>query len=384
MPSTQGLSDCLPRRAMIASPKQVLVIGAGVSGLTTALSLARAGFRVKVVAEELAPLVTSVVAGALWEWPPAVCGQHHNPSSLERSKQWCKTSYDVFAKLSVMSNTGVYLRPVNFYFKFPVEIDERQRTKMNELRRHVRQFRHDVALTHENEINPQLGLRDAYSHLAPMVDTDVYMSWLLKRVLDAGCQIIRRKITGCLRDQQNSLRREYGADIIVNCTGLGARQLGDPSVYPLRGALVRVRTDQPGGRRLTQAHCVSHDGSSQDRGFVFIVPRGENLAVIGGLAEPHEWDLEIGMHNYDPVRKMYERCINFLPWLSSLEIDESEPVRVGLRPFRDGSVRLEHEVGTRLVHNYGHGGSGVTFSWGCAGEVTKLVERMLVGVRAEN
>ena len=54
--------------------EKVLVIGAGVSGLTTSLCLLRRGFAVIVVAEKFAPYITSVVAGALWEWPPAVCG----------------------------------------------------------------------------------------------------------------------------------------------------------------------------------------------------------------------------------------------------------------------------------------------------------------------
>lgn len=47
---------------------RVLVIGAGVSGLTTSLCLLRHGFKVTVVAE-FAPAISSVVACALWQWP---------------------------------------------------------------------------------------------------------------------------------------------------------------------------------------------------------------------------------------------------------------------------------------------------------------------------
>ena len=59
------------------------------------------------------------------------------------------------------------------------------------------------------------------------------------------------------------------------------------------------------------------------------------------------------------------------------EIDLLEPVRVGLRPLRPANVRLERETGTRIIHNYGHGGSGVTFSWGCAEEVAETIEQLL-------
>jgi D-amino-acid oxidase len=47
----------------------------------------------------------------------------------------------------------------------------------------------------------------------------------------------------------------------------------------------------------------------------------------------------------------------------------------GVRPYRNGAYRLEAEpVGGKLVvHNYGHGGAGITLSWGCAARVRDLV-----------
>jgi D-amino-acid oxidase len=75
------------------------------------------------------------------------------------------------------------------------------------------------------------------------------------------------------------------------------------------------------------------------------------------------------LHNYEPIGEMYRACLELLPGLRGAEIDAAEPLRVGLMQFRSGSVRLEREPGTHIVHNYGHGGSGVTLSWGCALEV---------------
>ncbi len=356
----------------------VLVLGAGVSGLTSALCLARRGFRTTVLAEHFAPRVTSVVAGALWEWPPAVCGHHHDPASLARSRAWCAASYTVFAELAADPATGVFLRPVTFYFRRPVREDPRQLGKMNELQGQVRGFRHDAALIGENGVNPGLGLCDAYAHLAPMVDTDVYMAWLLGRAREAGCRILGGKVAP-LRGQEGVLAREHKVDAIVNCTGLGARELGDASVYPVRGALVRVRNDGTRMPRVTQAHCVSHDGTSSEPGFLFVVPRGRDMLLLGGLAEPGEWGQDVGLDSHEPVRQMYRRCVDFLPVLRDAEVDAAEPVRVGLRPFRRQGVCLGAEPGTRIVHNYGHGGSGVTLSWGCALEVADRVEQMLSG-----
>jgi D-amino-acid oxidase len=72
---------------LIQTKGRALVIGGGVAGLTTALCLLDRGVAVTIVAESLAPDVTSIVAGALWEWPPAVCGYHQNrpPWNVQKS-----------------------------------------------------------------------------------------------------------------------------------------------------------------------------------------------------------------------------------------------------------------------------------------------------------
>jgi D-amino-acid oxidase len=48
----------------------------------------------------------------------------------------------------------------------------------------------------------------------------------------------------------------------------------------------------------------------------------------------------------------------------------------GVRPFRNGSYRLDSESasGRFIVHNYGHGGAGITLSWGCAARVRDIVQ----------
>jgi D-amino-acid oxidase len=357
----------------------VLVIGAGVSGLTTAYCLRQEGAAVTVLADRFAPRVTSVVAGALWEWPPAVCGHHRDPGSLERSKRWCAESLAVFTNLAANPSTGVHLRPANFYFHEPVAQNSQQLAKMHELAGHVRRFRHDAALIQAHGIGPGLGLRDAYTHLAPMIDTDVYMRWLLDECRRLGCRIVEGPVAGLRNAEADKLARRFEAEIVVNCAGLGAREFGDAAVYPLRGALVRVRNDGRARPRITEAHCVSRVAPNMGPGFLFVVPRGEDWLVLGGLAEPDAWGLDVGLDNHEPIRAMYRRCVEFLPALRDAEIDAAEPVRVGLRPARLGGVRLEIEPGTRIVHNYGHGGSGVTFSWGCAREVVELIASRLVG-----
>jgi D-amino-acid oxidase len=69
---------------------------------------------------------------------------------------------------------------------------------------------------------------------------------------------------------------------------------------------------------------------------------------------------------------IHRRCAGLEPSLTDAQIIEH---RIGLRPTRS-TVRVEHErseSGRLIIHNYGHGGAGVTLSWGCADEVASLI-----------
>ena len=104
------------------------------------------------------------------------------------------------------------------------------------------------------------------------------------------------------------------------------------------------------------------------------MPRS-NDCVLGGTADEGDWNTE---PNPETAEGILRRCTALEPRLAGAEILEH---RVGLRPGRP-EVRLESETladGTPCVHNYGHGGSGVTLSWGCAEEALELVERAMGG-----
>jgi D-amino-acid oxidase len=241
----------------------------------------------------------------------------------------------------------------------------------------VRGFQHDAGLVHAPGLNADPGICDAYAHVAPMIDTDRYMAWLMNQVHQAGCQVTQGRVDGRLSDKAAALRRLFKADCIVNCTGLGARDLGDETMYPLRGAILRVCNDGRQFPRVVEAHCVAQAEPGDDQSFIFIVPRGEETLILGGFSEPRAWDLSIGLHNCQRVRQVWQRCTRFLPALANARLDPVEPVRAGLRPYRPCNVRLDAEPETNIIHNYGHGGAGVTFSWGCAREACQLVEQRL-------
>lgn len=324
------------------------------------------------MAENFHSHTTSVIAGALWEWPPAVCGFHQNIASLTRSKAWARYSYNVFMRLAGQPETGITMRKALFYFRKPVKSSTTALDKMIEIQRNTRGFRHDAGLIGEYGVGEGFGLRDAYTHLAPVVDTDRYLEWLSGEIDKAGIKIVKQRIAADLRSKQEDLKRRFGVDIIVNCSGLGSKELVEPEVYPLRGALIRMHNNGEAFPKIDEAYCVMHDDALPGQNMIYIIPRGENFVLLGGLAEPNEWDLSISLQTYEPIRHMWERCVEFLPRLKDARIDWDCPVKAGLRPMRPDNVRLEIDD-NGIAHNYGHGGSGVTFSWGCAEELTTSI-----------
>ena len=141
--------------------------------------------------------------------------------------------------------------------------------------------------------------------------------------------------------------------MVVNCAGIGARLLAaDTSVGPVRGQVVHL--SQVG---LEQWFL----DSSAD--LTYVVPRSHDI-VVGGTDQEGEWSRT---PSPDDAEAIVARARRLVPELAAATVLRH---RVGLRPGRP-QVRVER-VGD-VVHCYGHGGAGVTLSWGTADEVVALV-----------
>ncbi|KAK0460967.1 FAD dependent oxidoreductase [Desarmillaria tabescens] len=369
--------------------QRVLVVGGGVTGLTTAWILLDAGYDVTVVSEQWAPAtprITSQIAGALWEYPPAVCGQHTDAKSLALSKGWSLTSYRIFDQLS-KSLPAIKMRTANFFFGKAIEDLPDQLSKMREIEAScIKGFVRDPDLIAKHAVNQNAGVVDAYSHLAPV--------WLHDLVEAKGAELITRRIDGDLLDSEAKLLETYGAVAIVNATGLNSfESAGDKSCYPLRGGLIRLVNDGKRFPKVTEALAVMHDNelSSEHEDIVFIVPRNDNILILGGIAQPHRWELNLTMESPE-IQRMRERCNKFVPGLENAEFDPVAPVVQGLRPTRVGNVRVERELrpnrmrggSSSIVHSYGQGGSGFSFSVGCAVDVLHLIDQVVLERRVGN
>ncbi|EKG19793.1 FAD dependent oxidoreductase [Macrophomina phaseolina MS6] len=385
----------VPLQSPTASSPRILIIGGGVTGLTTAWTLLDRGYHVTILAKEWASYgkaqrLTSQIAGALWEFPPAVCGQHTDAISLRHSKRWCMVAYHIWdaiaASKPLSQLSGVRMKAADFFFPTPVEQDAEQLSKMHEIMASgVRGFRRDPNIIEERRIGESYGAVDAYEHLAPVIDTDVAMAFLKDLVVAKGAELVTGTIHGDIFDQEHSLRQEFQADVIINATGLAGTELaGDSSCYPIRGGLIRVINDGSDFPKVEQALTISADAAHDSNEIVFLVPRNDDILLIGGIAEPHKYELDLSLET-PIIKRMRARCEAFLPDLKKARLDPDYPLAQGLRPFRQRNVRVERELrlhGTgapsRIVHSYGQGGAGWSLSFGCAGDVAALVEEALL------
>ena len=369
-----------PLHAPTPSSPTVLVVGGGVTAIITSWVLLDRGYHVTVVSKEWASntkaqRLTSQIAGALWEYPPAVCGQHTDAISLHHSKRWSLQAYDIWAAIAadpqLSAAAGVQMKRSDFFLRHPVEENPTQFKKMLEIQKsRIQGFNRDPNLIYERGINLDYGAVDAYEHLAPIIDTDRAMSWLTEFVQAKGAHLITETITGDLLYQEDELCNRFDADIIINATGLASAELaGDSTCYPIRGGLIRVINDGKDFPKVNDALIIAADGPNE---IVFIVPRNENILLIGGCTEPHQWRLDLTLDS-PIIQRMRKRCEEFLPGLKNARLDSEYPIAQGLRPFRKRNVRVERELRSkptsskymrpsRIIHSYE---SIVWMCWGC-------------------
>lgn len=312
----------------MANGKDLMVVGAGVIGLTAAVRLLEAGHRVRVVAERFSPDTTSDVAAAVWmpykAYPP------------ERVLAWAETSYRVYADLAEAGVPGVRFGDVVLHYPDP----------------NPQPF-WLAAVPHVERRPAPPPFAETLTTRVPFVESPRFMPWLRAHVERLGGTLERRRVTAlaaCLTD----------ADVVVNATGLGARTLADDdTLYPIRGQIARL--ERPAG----DLPCVCVDDGPLAP--VYVIPRTDDV-VCGGTAQPHADALAPDAND---AATILQHCRTLVPALADARLIEH---RVGLRPGRP-TVRLEPEATPDgpIVHTYGHGGSGYTLCWGCADEVASLV-----------
>ncbi|MER5458397.1 FAD-dependent oxidoreductase [Micromonospora sp. NPDC002389] len=308
----------------------VVVVGGGIVGMTAAVTLARRGARVTVLAADDPADTVSTVAAAVWY-----------PSHTDedpRVSDWARRTRIELSRQAADGVPGVVDRPTRMLLRGPYTGPPWWSAACADL----------VA---ESAAAPYTAV---LRFTAPTVEMTPYLAWLRQRLEADGGRLVRHRVDR-LTDAFDL------APTVVNATGLAAGRLAaDPAVHPARGHVVLVAN--PG---LT----VSVRDEDDPAGITYVHPRRHDV-VLGGTYQPG-----VGHTAPDPdtALAIRRRCVALVPELADAPVLGE---RIGLRPARHGGPRVELDPsagpGRRLVQAYGHGGAGVTLSWGCAAEVADL------------
>lgn len=316
---------------------RVVVVGAGISGLCCARLLAQGGHEVTLVSADRLQRTTSYLAAAVW-FPTAV----GPPEAVAR---WGAATYDVLAAEAAAGVPGVVMRESLVLYRDARAVQPPLPAWANAVG--------DVRPARPEELPPgyPYGLR----FVVPLVEMPLYLPYLREQVLSAGARNAVRRVAA-LDDVL-----DLAPEVIVNAAGMAAGALvGDETVFPVRGQIVRVTNP---GLHLS-VRDENHPG-----GRAYVHPRSKDC-ILGGTLEVGSWDTQP-----DPAETaaILDRCIDIAPQLAASRVLQSV---VGLRPGRP-EVRLELDrdlLPVPVIHDYGHGGAGITLSWGCAQDVAALVQ----------
>ena len=303
-------------------------MGGGVVGLTCALELARLGHRVRVHTADPVGATTSAVAAALW-FP-------YRAAPAADVLRWAATSLDVLRYFAENPDTGVRMLPGTVVHRTP-EPDLWWAPSVP-----------DVRPATAAELPP--GIRGGTRCTLPVVHMGRYLPWLLATCDDAGVEVVGGRVTSLA---------DVRGEVVVLAAGLSSGPLVDDDTgYAVQGQVVRLA--DPG----LEEWLLDEENPA---GLTYVIPRGTDVvcggtAVEGATGTEPDPDVELAV-----LRRVRE----LVPELADAPVLSRA---VGLRPGRP-TVRLERMVhgGREVVACYGHGGAGVTLSWGCAGHVARLV-----------
>jgi glycine/D-amino acid oxidase-like deaminating enzyme len=364
--------------------KEIIIIGGGVSGITTALTLQLLGYETICYAEYLvnenAPLDPRFAS--LY---PAASIIPHSVQTKELDTLF-PASLAIFKMLHRQGMNSMNVHRHYEVFEFP-----KDRPAYTNYLHNYTGIKKDEPATFPHRLNaPELyGWHfDCFVARWP-----AYMHQLYDLYKNAGGTIRQQKIG-------HHKISELPAAIIINCSGAWSNNIFKDNAAQefIRGHLVYILDKKPVvttkneicSYNYTPAPSVyaKPDGSPSD---VYFYPVGDKW-ILGGsrqagvLDNAGQWKGKvhndtIAINNLDVPRQILELNDDILKNTFGKTIaSQSSAIyaSMGYRFSRNDSkngLRLEaaEEHGKKIIHNYGHGGAGVALSWGCALNVLKLI-----------
>lgn len=351
---------------------EVIIVGAGVIGLSTALAIAEEASKsyVITVISEYSPESTPYPPEYTSPW----AGAHFRPFPSKddyelRDYPLARVTLEKFKKIGSNhpESSIEFVKGVE-YFEAP---DSKYLSIAEGWSEGIDNFR----VLQKSEIPPGcvLGVEyDTYILNAPL-----YLQYLYRTLkFKYDVNFIEAKLTS-LEQASTYSSHKYGTPIIVNCTGNGLQWYGgyDKNCFSIRGQTLLINPPKE-LKKLNST--VTHQ--LLDGLWTFYIPRPLYGGVIlGGTKQPHD---TLSAARDEDTEILKKNGARLFPELMKTDANghkyfDVARVNVGFRPARKGGVNISESThnGHRVIHGYGCGGSGYEFSWGVARKIVLLLEK---------
>jgi len=372
----------------------VWVLGGGISGITTAVVLQALGWKTAILTERISLQSEGEKPDPYVPTGYAMASAYPHNLAVANLDRITDSSQNIFRWFSKRANTGV-----SVYRMFEVFEHEPDEAPLKEKRTNFHIFEGTPAKLRDS-VNPPA--RPAAEHLWGWVfdthfaDMPLYLPLLWSLFQERG------GVTCGVRVFADELLPAAAGRVLINCLGVGAIEFSADSLQAtiMRGRQVLV----PRAPILTDADQIPlaynytpppeifmrADGSAE---YTHFFARSDGW-ILGQTREPGRMDENrrwVGEATCSPECEIGGQVIPrpivdlngqlLKSWLGIDLKGRGMIARQGYRYYRDpsaGGVRLDREVrdGVPIVNNYGHGGSGVTVSWGCALECARMLSEI--------
>lgn len=374
---------------------RIVVVGAGVIGLTSALVLARRGHKVTVLAKDLpgdwSEHYTSPYAGAFFV---------HLLSTA--SPEWIDDLQDISSYYELLEiaekdpASGVAQRETVVYIP-RISMPEDPKTYTGPW---FKDLVRDYQVIPPNEY-PLAAVQDdvafAFKFTGFLVYPVQYLNYLMAECLRGGVQVLRRTVhsvseakglfseppvgrSGPTLGANPSLTKNIvvfgSADIVVNATGINGYDLNERDAankLPIKGQTLLVENN---AEKIVIVEPMDSEYLTES---LYILPRQGSGTLLTGtyLYGDDSQDFDPGL-----TERIKKRALRYAPELVDPTFNKNPaelvPVKqfIGIRPGRKGgpNVSKDFQDGVDLIHNYGSGPNGYQNSFGLAHKVSQLVD----------
>lgn len=371
----------------------VIVLGGGISGLTTALTLQALGLTVGIVSDYVANQDCPARPRPFVATDYAMASAYPHNLKVKELPRVSADSQAVFAFLEDSPASGI-----SRYQMFEVFEHEPESAPLAGERLGFQTFDgrpNTLAGTINPPVRPGAAYLWGWVFQTYFADMPQYMPFLWQQFTNRGGKVKLATVT-------NELMQGLPKDkILINCLGLAARELfADKGPDNIMRGIQIIASGAPllrGPENLPLAYNYTPPAEVFARAdghpeYVHFFARSDGWLLgqtrePGRLDENGSWigqpvaapDLDVaGVSVPAPIITLNQEILQ--NWQAcSFNLEQANLIpRLGYRYYRDpenSGVRLEKEEtnGRTIIHNYGHGGSGITMSWGCALACARLL-----------